>query len=240
MRLRADRARALRGARRRRLRRRLLAAARRPRRARRAHPRARARRDGAGLGGQPRVADLRADRHLDRLPERVRRRSPRRSAIPLFIAGIGIVLRGAAYALRAGAASARELRAIDLAVRALLDADAVRARHRDRRDRRASACPSATPPATLFSSWLNPTCAARSACSRSPTRAYLAAVFLAADARRRRAGAGDASCVDGAAHARARAGRGRRRRRARRAASCCTPTRTTSTRACCTAARSRP
>src|SRR5271168_2413180 len=36
-------------------------------------------------------------------------------AVPLFIAAIGIVFRGAAYALRAGTASPRELRGIDLA-----------------------------------------------------------------------------------------------------------------------------
>ena len=42
-------------------------------------PRPRPRFDGARVGGQPRVADLRADRVLDGLPERVRRRSPRRS-----------------------------------------------------------------------------------------------------------------------------------------------------------------
>jgi cytochrome d ubiquinol oxidase subunit II len=35
--------------------------------------------------------------------------------VPLFIAGIGIVFRGAAYALRAGTSSRRELRGIDLA-----------------------------------------------------------------------------------------------------------------------------
>ena len=58
-RLRAGRARALRGARRRRLRRRLLAAVRRQRRPRRAHSRRSAPRDGAGLGGEPRLADLR-------------------------------------------------------------------------------------------------------------------------------------------------------------------------------------
>ncbi len=36
-------------------------------------------------------------------------------AVPFFIAGIGIVFRGATYALRAGTASHRELRGIDLA-----------------------------------------------------------------------------------------------------------------------------
>src|SRR6478672_9084236 len=34
-------------------------------------------------------------------------------SIPLFIAGIGIVLRGGAYALRAGTATAREKRGVD-------------------------------------------------------------------------------------------------------------------------------
>ena len=36
-------------------------------------------------------------------------------AIPLFIAAVGIIFRGTAYALRAGASTARELRAIDTA-----------------------------------------------------------------------------------------------------------------------------
>ena len=34
-------------------------------------------------------------------------------SIPLFIAAVGIIFRGVAYALRAGASTARELRAID-------------------------------------------------------------------------------------------------------------------------------
>ena len=46
-------------------------------RRRRARPRAP--RDGAGLGGQPRLADLRPRRLLDRLPGRLRARSPPRS-----------------------------------------------------------------------------------------------------------------------------------------------------------------
>src|SRR5262249_6763270 len=36
-------------------------------------------------------------------------------SIPLFIAGLGIVFRGAAYALRSGTRSRRELRAVDTA-----------------------------------------------------------------------------------------------------------------------------
>ena len=71
-RLRPDRARALRRARRRRLRRRPVAAAGRQRRRGRSDPRPRPPLDGAGLGGQPRLADLRAHRRLDRVPDRVR------------------------------------------------------------------------------------------------------------------------------------------------------------------------
>ena len=69
-------------------------------RAGRARPRPRAPRDGAGLGGQPRLADLRADGRRGRPIRRRSARSPRRSASPLFLAGVGIILRGAAYALR--------------------------------------------------------------------------------------------------------------------------------------------
>src|SRR5439155_1125150 len=38
---------------------------------------------------------------------------PSTLSIPLFIAAVGIIFRGTAYALRAGVATARELRAID-------------------------------------------------------------------------------------------------------------------------------
>ena len=62
-------------------------------------PRPHPARDRAGLGGQPRLADIRADRLLDVLPGLVRlhRFDP---AIPLLIAAIGIIFRGTAYALR--------------------------------------------------------------------------------------------------------------------------------------------
>ena len=56
-------------------------------------------------------------------------------AIPLFVARIGIVFRGAAYALRSGASTPRESALIDTVVLALLDPDAVRARCDGRRDR---------------------------------------------------------------------------------------------------------
>ena len=102
---------------------------------RRADPRARPPLDGPGVGGQPRLADLRADRVLDRVPEARSARSPRRSAVPLFIAALGIIFRGAAYALRAGASSDRESRRDRHDLLALLDPDPVRARRGGRRDR---------------------------------------------------------------------------------------------------------
>ena len=86
-------------------------------RARRAAPRPRPPRDGAGLGGQPRLADLRPRRLLDGLPDGVRldRLDAR---VPLFIAAVGIILRGTAYALRSPAArQPREQRAIETPLR---------------------------------------------------------------------------------------------------------------------------
>ncbi len=133
--LRPRRPRALRRARRRRLRQRLLAAARRPRTdAARARPRAR--RDRARLGGQPRLADLRPDRHLDRLPERVRldRLDALRAAVHRRDRH-----RPARRRLRAARRRAERTRAPPdrPPLLALLDPHAVCARHRRRRDRRA-------------------------------------------------------------------------------------------------------
>jgi cytochrome bd ubiquinol oxidase subunit II len=104
---------------------------------------------------------------------------------PLFIAAIGIVFRGAAYALRAGASSARELGLIDtifslssiLAPFALGSAIGAIATGR--------VLPGEEAGGHLFSSWLaGPSIfigvLAVTSC------AYLAAVFLAADAARER------------------------------------------------------
>ena len=79
----------------------------------RAHPRPRPRRDRPGLGGQPRLADLRAHGGLDRLPDARSARSPRRCRSRCSSPALGIIFRGAAYALRAGTATPRELRTID-------------------------------------------------------------------------------------------------------------------------------
>ena len=56
-------------------------------------------------------------------------------SVALFIAAVGIIFRGAAYALRAGASHGARARAIDTRVRGLVDPDAVRARRGGRRDR---------------------------------------------------------------------------------------------------------
>jgi cytochrome d ubiquinol oxidase subunit II len=103
-------------------------------------------------------------------------------AVPLFIAAIGIIFRGAAYALRAGAASARESGLIDtifslssiltpLALGAAIGAIAT------------NRVPVGNAAGHLFSSWLNPTSIFVGVLA-VVSCAYLAAVFLAADAAR--------------------------------------------------------
>ena len=155
--LRARRAGALHRARRRRLRRRALAA-----RGRAAASAARRIRDHAHHAMAP-VWEANhvwlifvLDRRLDRLPDRVRldrldaRRS--RSSSP----AIGIVLRGAAYALRAGTSSRASSGALDTVVLDLVDPHAVRARAV------VGAIASGRVPVgnaagDLCTSWLNPT-----------------------------------------------------------------------------------
>jgi cytochrome d ubiquinol oxidase subunit II len=104
-------------------------------------------------------------------------------AIPLFLAGLGIVLRGTTYALRAGARTDRESRAIDtvFALSSLLTPFALGAAIGGIAARRVPA-PGATGP--LFSSWLNPTSILIGVIAVFSS-GYLAAVYLAADAARR-------------------------------------------------------
>ena len=66
----------------------------------------------------------------------------------LLLAGLGIIVRGAAYALRAGAETPRAGRGGSTRVGGLVGARAVRAGRRGRRDRLAAACRWATPRAT--------------------------------------------------------------------------------------------
>jgi len=103
-------------------------------------------------------------------------------SVPLFIAAIGIVLRGASYALRAGTATAREQRSIDtvFAVSSILVPFALGTMIGAIAARRV---PVGNAAGNTLTSWTGPISIlvgvlAVAAC------AYLAAVFLAADARR--------------------------------------------------------
>jgi cytochrome d ubiquinol oxidase subunit II len=108
-------------------------------------------------------------------------------SIPLFIAGIGIVLRGATYALRAGTATGREVRMIDtlFAVASLVTPFALGTVVGGIASLRV---PVGNAAGHLFSSWLNPTGILIGVVAVA-TSAYLSAVYLAADAVR----AGDES-----------------------------------------------
>jgi cytochrome d ubiquinol oxidase subunit II len=103
-------------------------------------------------------------------------------SVPLFLAGMGIVLRGAAYALRAGARAGRETRRIDglFAVSSLITPFALGTAIGGIASRRV---PVGNAAGHLFSSWLNPTSVMIGALA-VVAAAYMAAVFLAADAVR--------------------------------------------------------
>jgi cytochrome bd ubiquinol oxidase subunit II len=103
-------------------------------------------------------------------------------SIPLFIAAVGIILRGTAYALRAGARTARELRAIDttFALSSILTPFALGTAIGGIASRRV---PLGNAAGDQFSSWLNPTSILIGVLAVA-TAAYLAAVFLCADAVR--------------------------------------------------------
>jgi cytochrome bd ubiquinol oxidase subunit II len=103
-------------------------------------------------------------------------------AAPLFIAGVGIILRGASYALRAGIERPRELRVIDtvFSVACLLTPFALGAAAGAIASERV---PVGNAAGGLFSSWINPTSILIGVIAVANS-AYLAAVYLAADARR--------------------------------------------------------
>jgi cytochrome d ubiquinol oxidase subunit II len=105
-------------------------------------------------------------------------------SVPLFVAAIGIVLRGAAYALRAGTSTRREQRAIDtvFAISSILTPFALGTMVGAIASRRV---PVGNAAGQMFSSWLNPTSVLVGVLAVA-TSAYLAAVFLAADAARGR------------------------------------------------------
>jgi cytochrome d ubiquinol oxidase subunit II len=104
-------------------------------------------------------------------------------SVPLFIAGLGIIFRGAAYALRSGATSHRQEQRIDtvFAISSLLTpftlgtaVGAIAARR----------VPVGNASGHLISSWTGPVSILIGAIAVA-TSAYLAAVFLSADAVRR-------------------------------------------------------
>jgi len=102
--------------------------------------------------------------------------------VALFLAAIGIIFRGAAYALRAGSESARETRLIDTvaALSSILTPFALGAAIGGIASRRV---PVGNAAGNLLSSWLNPTGVLIGVLAVA-TSAYLAAVYLAADATR--------------------------------------------------------
>jgi len=103
-------------------------------------------------------------------------------SVPLLIAAIGIILRGAAYALRSGADSARELRRIDtlFAVASLLTPFALGTAVGAIAARRV---PVGNAAGRLFASWTGPVSILIGALAVASS-AYLAAVYLSADAAR--------------------------------------------------------
>jgi len=103
-------------------------------------------------------------------------------SIPLFIAGIGIVLRGGAYSLRAGTTTAREQRRIDsvFALASILTPFALGTVIGGVASERVHV---GNPGGSLASSWLNPTSIAVGVLAVA-SAAYMAAVFLSGDAQR--------------------------------------------------------
>ena len=103
-------------------------------------------------------------------------------SIPLFIAGIGIVLRGGAYALRAGTATAREKRGVDsiFAVSSILTPFALGTVIGALASEQVHV---GNPGGSLVTSWLNPTSITIGVLAVTSS-AYLAAVFLCGDAAR--------------------------------------------------------
>jgi cytochrome bd ubiquinol oxidase subunit II len=103
-------------------------------------------------------------------------------SVPLLIAAIGIIFRGATYALRAGTSAPRELRMIDtvFSLSSIITPFALGAAVGGIASRRVPVGNAAGHP---FSSWLNPTSILVGVLAVT-TAAYLAAVYLSADAVR--------------------------------------------------------
>jgi cytochrome d ubiquinol oxidase subunit II len=104
-------------------------------------------------------------------------------AVPFFIAALGIILRGASYALRSGASGSREVSLVDsaFAVASLVTPFALGTMAGGIA---AERIPVGNAAGGLFSTWLNPVSILIGALAMTFS-AYLAAVYLAADAARR-------------------------------------------------------
>jgi cytochrome bd ubiquinol oxidase subunit II len=104
-------------------------------------------------------------------------------AVPLFIAALGIIMRGTAYAMRSGTRTAREQRAVEtlFGVSSILTPFALGAAIGGIASGRV---PEGNAEGDLVTSWLNPTSILIGTLA-VVTAAYMAAVFLAADAARR-------------------------------------------------------
>jgi cytochrome d ubiquinol oxidase subunit II len=103
-------------------------------------------------------------------------------SVPLFIAGIGIVLRGASYALQAGVSRPRETRVVEsiFALSSILTPFALGAAVGGIASARV---PVGNAAGSLWSSWLNPTSMLVGVLAVAIS-AFLAAVYLCADAVR--------------------------------------------------------
>ena len=112
-------------------------------------------------------------------------------AVPLFLAALGIILRGTAFALRGQAATIAEARFLGARVRVLLGAAAVLPRRRARAGS-PSGRVDVERPVGVDDAWTNPTSIAIGVLAVL-TGAYLAAVYMAGDATR--AGAARTSCA---------------------------------------------
>ncbi|WP_231379283.1 cytochrome d ubiquinol oxidase subunit II [Candidatus Solirubrobacter pratensis] len=103
-------------------------------------------------------------------------------SVALFLAGIGIIVRGFAYAVRSGASTPRQVRGVDTAsaISSVLTPFALGAAAGGIASGRV---PVGNAAGDLWSSWLNPTSIVVGALAVAFS-VYLAAVFLAADAAR--------------------------------------------------------
>ena len=137
--------------------------------------------DEPGVGGQPRVADLRAGDRVDGVPGRVRL-DLLDAVVPLFLAALGIIFRGAAFALRGQAATISEARVLGalFALSSVLIPFCLGAALGGVASGRVPVGNAAGDPC---SSWLNPTSVLIGVLAVL-TGAYLAAVFLAGDSQR--------------------------------------------------------